>query len=99
MITLIGTSTTTIGFGLCGLKDIYEVWRSTPIEEIAKIIFESENEIIMIDEDIYNKIEHLLDRCKKTIIKIPFRYQEEISDDIDELMKDTLGVSIEESKM
>jgi vacuolar-type H+-ATPase subunit F/Vma7 len=99
MITLIGTSTTTIGFGLCGIKDIYEVCRSTPETEIADIILSSENEIIMIDEDIYNRVEPLLTRCKKIIIKIPFRYKEELDDDIDELVKDTLGVAIEDNNM
>jgi vacuolar-type H+-ATPase subunit F/Vma7 len=96
MITLIGTSTTTIGFGLCGINDIHEVERITPVEEILKIIQETENNIIMIDEEINNLIKHKTKRTNKFIIEIPFRYKKveeikNIADDIDELVKDSLG--------
>ena len=96
MITLIGTSTTTIGFGLCGIKDIHEVRRSMEKETILKLVKEAENEIIMIDEDIFEKIREDVRNLGKIFIKIPFRHkkEDEASDAVDEMVKDTLGISI-----
>lgn len=98
MICLIGTSTTTIGFGLCGIKEIYEVTRSMSPEEIMKFVDNSENDLIMIDEDIFEIIKELSKKNKKkTFIKIPSRFRKEdknLTEDIDELVRDTLGIAI-----
>jgi vacuolar-type H+-ATPase subunit F/Vma7 len=102
MITLIGTSTTTIGFGLCGINDIHEVERITPVEKIVKLVENSENKVIMIDEEIHNLIKHKIKRTNKFIIEIPFRYKKEeeiknIANDIDELVKDSLGFAMKKN--
>lgn len=97
MITLIGTSNSVIGFGLCGVKDIHEVTRRTSPEEILNIITSSKNEIIMIDEEIYLKIQHKLKELKheKQFIKIPWRFKpKEKDDNINELIKDITGVEV-----
>lgn len=93
MITLIGTSTTTIGFGLCGIKDIHEVSRRIDPTDLRKIIDSSENEFIMIDEDIYEKIKD--QEINKNFIVVPFRFRKDLNtDDIDSLVQDTLGVKM-----
>lgn len=89
MITLIGTTETTIGFGLCGMKDVYEVTLETSTEEINRIIAESENNLIMIDELLAKKVTLA---TQKTIITIPYRHGEANTDFINELMKNTIGV-------
>lgn len=95
MITLIGTSTTTVGFGLCGIHNIYEVCRRTPTKDILQIIHKSTDDVIMIDEAIYNRIRGELQDIEKVIIKIPARFEDEAGkDEIEELVSDTLGMSV-----
>jgi vacuolar-type H+-ATPase subunit F/Vma7 len=100
MITVIGTSTTTIGFGLCGIKDIKEVLRTDSSKDIIRMIIESQNKVIMIDEDIFEKVKDMLPKNDKIIINIPFRYREENEkfvnkkEEIDDLIKNSLGINI-----
>ncbi len=103
MITLIGTSTTIVGFGLCGIKDIREVNRKTTSEEILDLVRTSEFETIMIDEYIYEKIKVDVQRKiefeNKIFVKIPDRYTElsdESNDDIDDIVRDTIGINIKQ---
>lgn len=95
MITLIGTSTTTIGFGLCGIEDMHEVWRDTPVERISQIVKGSKNPIIMIDEEIYRKAKDEIE-TDKILIVIPFRYRDEqgfARQEIDDVIKETVGIT------
>ncbi|MGM5487546.1 MAG: V-type ATP synthase subunit F [Nanobdellota archaeon] len=91
MITLIGTSTSCIGFGLCGIQDIVEV-RRDETEKIITAAKRTKNEVIMIDEELYRKVRASLPK-EKFYIKIPFRYREEhgFEDEIEEIIKETTG--------
>lgn len=96
MITLIGTSTTIVGFGLCGIKDVHEVRNSTSDEVLASLINKANGKIIMIDESLYDRVKEKIE-VDKTFIKIPSRFKDSENvedDDIDELVKDTIGVAI-----
>jgi vacuolar-type H+-ATPase subunit F/Vma7 len=99
MISLIGASTTIIGFGLCGIKDIFELRRTAKKEEILQSIREAQHNLILIDQFFYEKIKKDIPRefSDKVFIKIPDRY-EEFDEDIDELVKDTLGITLQENK-
>ena len=49
----------------------------------------------MIDEELHNKIKDLAKKLDKIFLVIPHRYKEiEDSDEIDEIVNDTLGVAI-----
>lgn len=89
MITLIGTTHTTIGFGLTGIKDIHEVSLKASQEELEQLIQEAEHDIVMIDELLLEKVTV---QTEKTLIKIPYRNGEAKSDFIEDLMKNTIGV-------
>lgn len=92
MITLIGTRNSAIGFGLCGIKDIREVGPSVTDEELLRMVLEA-GEIIMIDEALYARVKG---RVAKTFIRIPDTAGG--TQDIDALVKDTIGISIKIDK-
>ncbi len=91
MITLIGTTHTTIGFGLCGIKDIHEVSLEASEQELVDLIQQAQHDIIMIDELLVEKINKRLP-SSKTIITIPYRNGQADTEFIDDLMKNTIGV-------
>ena len=93
MITLIGYTKTVIGMGLCGINKVHEVTENTPVEEIVEIIKKTDSEFILIDEEIYLKIHKLVKKVEKRFIKIPNPKGEE-NDPIDDIVRDTIGVSI-----
>lgn len=82
--------TTVIGFGLCGIKDVVELLRTSTPQEIEKAIVESSNNIIMIDEELREKVPSL--KTEKVIITIPDRYGEPNNNFLAELTKETVGV-------
>lgn len=93
MITLIGTYNSIIGFGLCGIEDIHEVTPGTTAQEIARIVEKTENEIVLIDEKVHEKIDGR--GFDKIFIQIPDRFRERAgTDDIDKLVRDTIGISM-----
>jgi len=95
MITLIGTSTTIIGFGLCGIKDIREVSHKIESSELLKLYSQVESNIIMIDENLYFKIRSKVKDDNKIIIQIPDRFKEcQLNDEIQELVRKTVGANI-----
>lgn len=85
MITLIGNSTTCIGFGLCGIQDIVEV--DDP-EAVVSAVEKSRNDVIMIDEELYRKVKGRLPK-EKFYIKIP--QENGFEDEIEEIVKETTG--------
>ena len=90
MITLIGTAKTIIGFGLCGIKDVHELAPNAEPKTILEAV-EKAGEIVMIEQGFHAKIKEGLPSAK-IYIQIP----DEIvaSDDIDALVRDTIGVSM-----
>ena len=95
MITLIGTSTTIIGFGLCGIKNIMEVSHSIDYKELLKLYLQVESNIIMIDELLYSKIKSDIKTNDKIIIQIPDRFKEsQENNEIQELVMKTIGTNI-----
>lgn len=95
-ISLIGASTTTIGFGLCGIKDTHELRRSASKEDILEKLDLCENNIVMIDQIFFDKIKGDLKKRDITFIKIPDRYNQK-EEDIDALITDTVGVAIKDN--
>lgn len=89
MITLIGTTHTTIGFGLCGIKDVHEVKLETEAQELNALVENAEHDIVMIDELLSKK---LTIKTDKTLIVVPYRNGEANSSFIEDLMKNTIGV-------
>lgn len=89
MITLIGTTHTTIGFGLCGIKDIHEVKLECDSETLNVLVRQAKNDVIMIDELLKKK---LTIKTDKTIITIPYRNGSADTTFIENLMKNTIGV-------
>lgn len=89
MITLIGTTHTTIGFGLCGIKDVQEVQLEESTEVLNTLVKNAKHDIVMIDELLAKK---LTVKTTKTIITIPYRNGEANTEFIENLMKNTIGV-------
>lgn len=87
MITLIGTSTTIIGFGLCGVDRVIEVSERSGIEEIQQHVDSVTTPIVMIAERFVPDI-----TTDRMIIPIPDRYAEEPVDRLDELVRDVTGI-------
>ena len=100
MITLIGTSTTVIGFGLCGIKDIHEVGLKVSEDELINLIKNAESNTIMIEEQLYEIVKSVVENNyiyeNKIFMKIPDRFKESFdADDIDSIVKDTIGINIQ----
>jgi len=91
MITVIGSHLTAIGMGLCGLKDIHEVPRGVTKEEVEQLIKDAKGDVIMIEEALLKQCSIKTD---KVIITIPDRFGSPEYSDLDNLVKDTVGVSI-----
>lgn len=87
MITLIGTSTTIIGFGLCGIDHIIEIKIDTPLEEVETIIERVTTPIIMIEERYVDALS-----THHIIIPIPDRYADAPVDRLAALVRDVVGI-------
>jgi len=92
MITLIGHRATIIGFGLCGIKGIHEVHTNTTDDVLRTLITGAEHEVVMIEEALLQRVQGL--KTKKIFVSIPDRYSSEDHDDLDGLVRDTIGVAI-----
>ena len=88
MISLIGTTHTTIGFGLCGIKDLHEVSIDIDKQDLAEILKKTKHDIVMVDEVLVPR----LPTTQKTIIIIPYRNGQADTAFIDDLFKNTIGV-------
>lgn len=96
MISLIAKTSSIIGFGLCGVKDLIEVNKNCGEQEILAAIKKAQHDVIMIDEDLHAKFSQQLAKTKKIFIDIPDRFKEkEQANNIDALVRDTIGVNIE----
>lgn len=95
MITLIGTYNSVIGFGLCGIKKIHEVNPRTSVHKIQQYVEQTDSSIILIDEEVYERVKESVSGSGKIFVQIPDRYKENVlMEDIDKLVKDTIGISV-----
>lgn len=87
MITLIGSSTTVIAFGLCGVDRIIEVPESAGPADIQHHVDGVSTPIIMLAERFVPNI-----KTDRLIIPIPDRYAESPVDRLDDLVRDVTGI-------
>lgn len=92
MITIIGTRLSVIGFGLCGIRDTHEVSEGVSATEIEQLITNAKSNVVMIEEALLKNVTINHD---KIIVPIPDRFEKPDYSDLDNLVKDTVGVSID----
>ena len=88
MITLIGSSATIIGFGLCGIERVVELDTGTPAEVVQRHVDEADTPIVMIEERLLAGVS-----TDRIIIPIPDPEREASSDSIDALVERVIGQS------
>ena len=92
MISIVGTKTSIIGFGLCGVDDVHEVAENETKEKIKEAIQQC-GDVVLIDEFLTKDLN--LKQFDKTFIIIPWRFKVASDDDeIEKLVQDALGVAI-----
>lgn len=96
MIGIIGYQDEVIGFGLAGITRMIELTRAaTPQEVLAAIRTLSEDaEAIIINESLHQQVKHHKDLPQTILIDIPEDKRSTNLEEVEALIKETLGISI-----
>ncbi|MFT4261149.1 MAG: V-type ATP synthase subunit F [Candidatus Woesearchaeota archaeon] len=94
MIGIIGYQDDTIGFGLTGISQMIELTKNSNEKEIQNAIIEMKKkvDIIIINESLLNKVRQEKEIQNTMFIEIPEDKEKTNLDEIESLIKDTLGI-------
>lgn len=94
MIGIIGYQDDTIGFGLTGISQMIELTKNSNEKEIQNAILEMKKrvDIILINESLLNKVRQEKEIQNTMFIEIPEDKEKTNLDEIESLIKDTLGI-------
>lgn len=96
MIGVLATEDDVIGFGLTGVKDEKEVNENINEKDLLKEILEMSQtvEIIIINERLMDKVRNRKEIQNIAFWEIPDNLEKTNIDEVEKLIKDTLGVKI-----
>lgn len=93
MIGIIGYQDDTIGFGLTGISQMIELTKNSNEKEIQNAIIEMKKKVdIIINESLLNKVRQEKEIQNTMFIEIPEDKEKTNLDEIESLIKDTLGI-------
>lgn len=94
MIGLIGYQDDILGFGLAGFQTMIELQKNSTKEEIKNSIQEIKQKVnvILINESLLNKVRQDKDLKNLLFIEIPENKEKTNLDQIEKLVRDTLGI-------
>ena len=95
MIAVIGFQDEVIGLGLSGVSKLIEVERSLKKEELLEILIKEEDvKTMFISEKLLELISKEKDQFNMFFIEIPENFSTSGLEKIDQLARETLGISL-----